>query len=61
MSFGFVFGFYGPSRLFHSFWASQSLAGAKTENPGEKPPGHPQASHVTQARLEPIAVRWRVI
>ena len=57
--FFFSFGFYSLSRL------SQSLGGAKTGDPQEKPTDHSQAdfglSHVTQARLEHIAVRWRGI
>ena len=34
---------YGPSRLIHSFWA-ESIA--KTGDPREKPPDHPQAELV---------------
>ena len=43
----FLFGFNGPSRLFHLFYShfesSQSIGGAKTGDPREKPPDHPQA------------------
>ena len=39
----FLFWFYGPSRLFHSFEPSQSLGGAKAGDPQEKPSDHPQA------------------
>ena len=48
---------------FTQFEPSQSQAGggAKTEDPREKPPDHPQAelglSHVTRARLKPTAVK----
>ena len=32
-----------PSRLFHSFWAEPIIRWAKTGDPREKPPEHPQA------------------
>ena len=35
-------GGYSPSRLFQSFWA-ESIVAAKTGDPQNKPPGHPQA------------------
>ena len=44
---------------FTHFEPSQSLGGAKTGDPRDKPPEHPQAelvSHVTRDRLEPTAV-----
>ena len=34
---------YKLSRLFHSLEPSQSLGGAKTGDPQEKPPDHPKA------------------
>ena len=59
----FWFGFYGLSRLFHSFWAEPI---ARSGENGRKT-SWPLASrtwlvsHVTRARLEPTALRWRVI
>ena len=58
-------GFMARQDYFTHFKPSQSLGGAKTGKPWEKPPDYAQAelgsSHVTRARLEPRAVRWRVI
>ena len=46
---------------FTHFEPGQSLHGAKTGDPSEKPPDHPQAelglSHVTEGRLKPKVVR----
>ena len=39
----FLFGFYGPSRLFHSFWAESIVRWGKKADLREKPPDHPQA------------------
>ena len=36
------FGFYGPSRLFHSFWAESIVKWVENGRPREKPPDHPQ-------------------
>ena len=67
------FGLYGPLRLFHSFW-TELLGGAKTGNPWEKLPDHPQAelglSHMwtelglnpqwwrNSFNMHPIASKW---
>ena len=59
----FKFGFYGPSRLFHSFWAESIIRWGENG----RSPRKTIASRtwlvplVTQAGLEPTAVRWRVI
>ena len=54
----FIFWFYGPSRLFHSFWAESIVRSG--DEPREKPPDHPRVerlvSHVTCDRLESSAV-----
>ena len=65
----FVLGFMASQDYFTHFELSQSLmsivSGAKTGDPREKTPDHPQSElglrHVTRARLKPIVVRWRVI
>ena len=60
-------GFTACQDYFTHFEQSQSVGGAKTRDPREKQPDHPSASrtwlvsHVTRARLEPTAVRWRAI
>ena len=63
--FFFDLGFTAHQDYFAHFQLSQSQGGAKTGDPWEKPPYHPQAdlglSHMTQARLEPTAWRWRAI
>ena len=55
----FLFGFYGPSRLFHSFWAESIVRWG--DESWDKPPDHPRVerlvSHVTRDRLESSAVR----
>ena len=59
--FFFLFGFYDPSRLLHSFWAKSIIRWMKMGDPREKTPDHLQAelrsSRVTPARLEPTAVK----
>ena len=61
----FYLGLTARQEYFTHFEPSQSLSGAKTRDPREKSPDQPQAerlvSHVTRARLETTAVRWRVI
>ena len=50
-------GWLRPVKIFTHFEPSHSLGGAKTGDPREKPPDHPQAElglshmHVTRARL----------
>ena len=62
-----LFSFDLGLRLFHYFTyfaPRQLLGGVKTGDPLQKPPDHPQAEHgssQTWARLQPSAVRWRVI
>ena len=41
--FFFWFGFYRPSRSFHSLWAESIKRLVKMGDPREKPPDHPQA------------------
>ena len=53
----FSLGFTAHQDYFTHFEPSQSLGWAKTGDPREKPPDHPQAEHVARARLEPTAVR----
>ena len=61
----FYLGFTAHKDYFTHFEPSQSFGGAKTGDPREKTPDHTQAelglSHMTRARLEPTAVRWRAI
>ena len=59
--FYFYLGFMAHQDYFTHFELPVSLDGAKTGDPQEKTPDHPQAelglTHVTQARLEPTVVR----
>ena len=57
--------FYGPSRLFHSFWAESIIRWGENRISPRKTiwPSTSRTwlvSPVTQARLEPTAVRWRI-
>ena len=58
-------GFMTRQDYFTHFEQSQWVGGAKMGDPQGKPPDHQQAepglSQVTQARLKPTVVRWRVI
>ena len=59
----FFFGFYGPSRLFHSFWAESVVRWGENVRSPRKTTWPPASrtllvSHVTRARLEPTAMRW---
>ena len=59
-----LFRFYGPSRLFHSFWAESIIRwGENGRFPPKKHTRPPVrrtwlVSHVTRARLEPIERFW---
>ena len=54
-----------PVKIISLILSCQSLNEAKTDDPREKTPDHPQKElglpHITQARLKPIGVRWRAI
>ena len=64
----FLFGFYGPSRLFHSFWSESIVRWGEN---GKSPRKIHLATHkqnlacltcdLSYGRLEPTAVRWRAI
>ena len=61
----FLFGFYGLSRLFHSFWAESIITWSENERSPRKITWPPASrtwlvSHVNRTRLEPTAVRWRL-
>ena len=61
-----LFGFYGPSRLFHSFWAQSIVRWGENGRSPRKTTWPPASrtwlvQHVTWARLEPTAVRWRAM
>ena len=58
--------FYGLSRLFHSFWVESIVRWGENGISPRKNTWPPASrtwivSHVTRARLEPTAVRWRAI
>ena len=61
----FLYGFYSPSKLFHSFWAESIVRWGENGRSPRKTTDHPQAelalSHMTRARLEPTAMRWPAI
>ena len=64
--FFFVCVFDGPSRLFHSLWAESIQRWGENGSSPRKTTGPPTSrtwlvSHVTGARLEPTAVRWRAL
>ena len=39
----FLIEFYGPSKLFHSFWSESIVRWGVTGDPREETPDHPQA------------------
>ena len=60
------FGFYSPSKLFHSLWAESIIKrGENGRSPRQntwKPTSRTWfVSHITRARHEPTAVRWWAI
>ena len=62
----FLFGFYGLSRLFHSFWVKSIIRWGKNgrsprKNTWPKVRRTWPDSHVTRDSLEPTAVRWWAI
>ena len=61
----FLFGFTARQDYFTYYEPSQSYGGTKMGDLREKTSDYPQAefglSHVTPARLEPTAARWRAI
>ena len=52
----FLFGFYDPSKLFHSFWAE-----AKTGDPREKPRDQPQTELGLSHMWPELGLQFRVL
>ena len=59
----FLFEFYCPWRLFHSFWAESIARCGENRRSSRKTTTSRTwlISHVTQARLKPTSVRWQAI